>query len=101
LLLFPHVYRHTFEYLGARLEDYVQLVKVQPAAYRVFFAEGACQEQSSNLCSSSSSSEGSSRLSSLDLLYDVEAMVRQLEQVEPGAGEDVCDVQQSVNDVMG
>eukprot|EP00775_Hariotina_reticulata_P005714 gene5714-5954_t len=76
LLLFPNEYRQTFEYLGAQLEDYVQLVKVQPAAYRVFFAEGAL----------SSGSQSSSRFSSLDLLYDVQAMVQQLEHVEPGAG---------------
>ncbi|KAF6244121.1 hypothetical protein COO60DRAFT_1708158 [Scenedesmus sp. NREL 46B-D3] len=71
LLLFPDEYRRTFQWLGSRLEDYVQLAKIEPAAYRVFFADGS---------SSGSSSNGGS--SYLDLLYDVHEMVQQLERVQ-------------------
>merc|ERR1719362_1233316 len=66
LLLFPDKYREAFAALGARLEDHVKLARVEPTAMRVHFAEDS---------------------SSLDLMYDAEAMRRQLEQVEPGAGQ--------------
>lgn len=52
---------------GEDMDDYVTLKKVEPAAYRVFFGED----------------EG---VQSLDLLYDVQKMCLQLEQVEEGAG---------------
>lgn len=74
LLLFPDEYRRTFEWLGCSLEQHVQLARVQPAAYRVFFADGY------------STSGSAPSVSSLDLLYDVQAMVQQLEQLQPGAG---------------
>jgi len=54
-----------FEALGSRIEDHVELVQVDPAAYRVHFENGG----------------------HLDLLNDVDAMQRQMEAVEPGAGE--------------
>jgi len=65
LLLFPEKYREAFAALGARLEDHVQLRRVEPTAMRVHFAEDS---------------------TSMDLLYDSEAMRRQLEEEEPGAG---------------
>jgi phytoene dehydrogenase-like protein len=91
LLLFPDEYRKTFEWLGSRLEDHVQLQKIEPAAYRVFFADGYSSHSNDSSSSSfESSSTGSSSSSSsgsyLDLLYDVNAMVQQLEQLQQGAG---------------
>jgi len=65
LLLFPEKYREAFAALGARMEDHVTVARVEPTAMRVHFAED---------------------WSTLDLLYDAEAMRRQLEAVEPGAG---------------
>ncbi|GBF88243.1 phytoene dehydrogenase [Raphidocelis subcapitata] len=53
LLLFPDVYRSAFEKLGSRLEDHVELRRVEPAAYRVFFGPS-----SSGGSGSSSSSSG-------------------------------------------
>ncbi|GFR49587.1 hypothetical protein Agub_g11653, partial [Astrephomene gubernaculifera] len=64
LLLLPELYRATFEALGTNMSQQVPVVRVAPAAYRVFF-QGA---------------------GSLDLLYDVQRMVEQLEGVERGAG---------------
>lgn len=66
LLLFPEKYREAFAALGAVMEDHVQLARVEPTAMRVHYAEDA---------------------TTLDLLYDAEAMRRQLEEVEPGAGQ--------------
>ncbi|WIA13356.1 hypothetical protein OEZ85_006938 [Tetradesmus obliquus] len=96
LLLFPDEYRKTFEWLGSSLEQHVQLHKIEPAAYRVFFADGYSSSSSSSSSSGSSSSSSSSSGSShggdsssgsyLDLLYDVNAMVQQLERVQQGAG---------------
>ncbi|BBM99206.1 hypothetical protein MPTK1_1g19580 [Marchantia polymorpha subsp. ruderalis] len=67
LLLLPQKYRDAFTAMGEDMDDYVTLKKVEPAAYRVFFGED----------------EG---VQSLDLLYDVQKMCLQLEQVEEGAG---------------
>ncbi|KAG2492765.1 hypothetical protein HYH03_008930 [Edaphochlamys debaryana] len=64
LLLFIETYRKTFEALGTSLAQQVPVVRVTPAAYRVFFQ-----------------GEGS-----LDLLYDVQRMMEQLEGIEKGAG---------------
>lgn len=62
----PRRYREAFEALGTSLEDQgIQLDRVGPAAYRVFFGDGT----------------------RLDLLNDEAAMAAQLEGVEPGAGE--------------
>ncbi|KAL3685310.1 hypothetical protein R1sor_003332 [Riccia sorocarpa] len=66
LLLLPQKYRDAFAALGENMDDYVTLKRVEPAAYRVFFGE-----------------EGG--VKSLDLLYDVQRMCAQLEQVEEGA----------------
>jgi phytoene desaturase (3,4-didehydrolycopene-forming) len=63
LLLFPHKYREAFASLGASLDDRVELHRVEPA-YRVHFSRG----------------------SSIDLLYDTQAMISQLERFECGAG---------------
>lgn len=68
--LFPplHVsrYREAFEALGTSLEEQgIAIDRVGPAAYRVWFGDGT----------------------HLDLLNDEAAMVRQLEGVEPGAGD--------------
>lgn len=46
------------------MEDHVQIQRVEPAAYRVFYEGGA----------------------HLDLLYDVPGMMEQLEGIEIGAG---------------
>ncbi|GAX83530.1 hypothetical protein CEUSTIGMA_g10955.t1 [Chlamydomonas eustigma] len=64
LLLFPEIYRKTFRDLGEKIEDHVQIKRVEPAAYRVFF-------------------EGKGHL---DMLYDVQHMTHQLELVEEGSG---------------
>ncbi|EFJ43214.1 hypothetical protein VOLCADRAFT_96696 [Volvox carteri f. nagariensis] len=64
LVLFIETYRQTFAALGTSLAQQVPVVRVAPAAYRVFF-QGA---------------------GSLDMLYDVQRMVEQLEGVEKGAG---------------
>ncbi|KAK9823667.1 hypothetical protein WJX72_004529 [[Myrmecia] bisecta] len=64
LLLFPDKYREAFAALGSALEEHVDVQRVQPAAYRVFFGDN----------------------SRLDLLYDVQAMMQQLEAFEAGAG---------------
>lgn len=74
LLLLPQVYRDTFSWLGSSITEHVQLARVEPAAYRVWFADG--------FDSSSQAEQGAS----LDLFYDVQRMVEQLERVEPGAG---------------
>jgi phytoene dehydrogenase-like protein len=111
LLLFPDEYRKTFEWLGSSLEEHVQLAKIEPAAYRVFFADAYSSNNSSSPSTSSSSGSGRSSSSSssssssggnassssgsssneggsyLDLLYDVNAMVQQLERLQEGAGE--------------
>lgn len=63
LLLFPEKYREVFASLGASLEERVQLQRVEPA-YRVHFSSG----------------------SAIDLLYDTQKMMQQLEQFEKGAG---------------
>eukprot|EP00890_Picochlorum_soloecismus_P006738 jgi/Picsp_1/88/NSC_00088-R1_phytoene dehydrogenase len=65
LLLFPKTYMETFEHLGIDHEECLELKRVVPAAYRVFFSDG----------------------SSIDLLDDPEDMKRQLEGIEKGAGE--------------
>jgi hypothetical protein len=54
-----------FEALGITLDDEVEVRRVEPAAYRVWFAEGGCQ---------------------LDLLCDEDSMAKQLEAMEVGAG---------------
>jgi phytoene dehydrogenase-like protein len=102
LLLFPDEYRKTFKWLGSSLEQHVQLQKIDPAAYRVFFADnhgsssisssrssGSSSSKgssSSNGRSSNNSSSSSSSQSYLDLLYDVNDMVQQLERLQQGAG---------------
>ncbi|KAG1658209.1 hypothetical protein FOA52_008232 [Chlamydomonas sp. UWO 241] len=64
LLLFPDTYKATYESLGTNIADHVQLRRVEEACYRVNF-------------------EGRGHL---DMLYDVQAMVTQMEGVEAGAG---------------
>lgn len=59
LMLFPNVYLDTFRALGHDLNDLVPLKRIEPAGYRLFYGDG----------------------SYLDLLYDVDAMVDQLEKV--------------------
>eukprot|EP00897_Mesotaenium_endlicherianum_P000927 jgi/Mesen1/10835/ME000093S10359 len=66
LLLMPQKYREAFAALGEDLDEHVQLARVEPAAYRVFFSDAA-------------QPEGGRVQMHLDLLYDVEAMCRQLE----------------------
>jgi phytoene dehydrogenase-like protein len=75
LLLLPQVYRDTFSWLQSDIEEHVQLARVEPAAYRVWFADGYGHQ--------GSETQGST----LDMFYDVQRMVQQLEEVEPGAGE--------------
>lgn len=74
LLLLPQVYQETFAWLGSSITEHVQLARVEPAAYRVWFAD------------SFDSSSQAKEVASLDLFYDVQRMVEQLERVEPGAG---------------
>eukprot|EP01025_Chloroclados_australasicus_P000742 TRINITY_DN10281_c1_g1_i1.p1 TRINITY_DN10281_c1_g1~~TRINITY_DN10281_c1_g1_i1.p1 ORF type:complete len:560 (-),score=57.27 TRINITY_DN10281_c1_g1_i1:380-1957(-) len=64
LLLYPNTYKETFELLGTKMEDHVELQRIEPAAYRAFFGDG----------------------SHLELLYDINNMMVQLDNVEPGAG---------------
>ena len=80
-------YREAFEALGTTLEAQgVQLDRVGPAAYRVWFAGNGGGSGSSGGTSGggSGSSHGSSHL---DLLNDEAAMAAQLEGAERGAGE--------------
>jgi phytoene dehydrogenase-like protein len=72
LLLLPQYYASTFEWLGSSLDQHVQLARVEPAAYRVWFPD------------SSRAAHGG--CFTLDLLYDAQAMVAQLEAVQAGAG---------------
>jgi len=65
LLLFPKTYMETFEHLGIDHGEFLELKRVVPAAYRVFFSDG----------------------SAIDLLDDPEDMKKQLEDIEKGAGE--------------
>lgn len=74
LLLLPQVYRDSFKWLGSDISDHVELARVEPAAYRVWFADGY------------GGSQHGSQGCTLDLFNDVQRMVDQLEQVEPGAG---------------
>jgi hypothetical protein len=74
LLLLPQVYKETFKWLGSDISDHVELARVEPAAYRVWFADGY------------DSPQHGSQGSTLDMFYDVQRMVDQLEQVEAGAG---------------
>lgn len=68
MLLLPcHLqYAEAFEALGVPLEEGLQLRRVERAAYRVHFMGAAP--------------------SSVDLLYDVDAMAAQVEAIEAGAG---------------
>jgi phytoene desaturase (3,4-didehydrolycopene-forming) len=66
LLLFPQKYEETFEALGTRMASIVDISRVEPAAYRVFFP----------------SSPGYI----IDLLNNPDDMAAQLEELEPGAG---------------
>jgi phytoene desaturase (3,4-didehydrolycopene-forming) len=66
LLLFPQKYEETFEALGTPMASVVDICRVEPAAYRVFFP----------------SSPGYS----IDLLNNPDEMAAQLEKLEPGAG---------------
>jgi hypothetical protein len=67
LLLFPDKYQEAFEGMGTSLQEQgIKLARVQPAAYRVWFAGGGGH---------------------LDLLNDEAAMAAQLEAVEPGAAD--------------
>lgn len=63
LLLFPQKYKEAFEALGGDIEDHVEVRRVDPA-YRAHYGDGT----------------------SVDLLYDVEKMRAQVEELEPGAG---------------
>lgn len=71
LLLFPDKYKETFDYLNHPMP---QIERIEPAAYRVFYA------------SSSSPDVSSLSSTSIDLLANTDAMVQQLERMEPGAG---------------
>ena len=78
LLLFPDKYREAFDALGTSLEEQgVELARVQPAAYRVWFGGGSGGRggQLGKL----------GERNTLDLLNDEAAMAEQLEAVEPGA----------------
>jgi phytoene dehydrogenase-like protein len=85
LLLFPGTYHKCFAALGRRLEDHLTLARVQPAAYRVWFAAAPGGGASDGVAEPASSSNVGG-CSYLDLLYDVQRMVAQLEGVEPGGG---------------
>eukprot|EP00884_Botryococcus_braunii_P007059 jgi/Botrbrau1/16354/Bobra.178_1s0007.1 len=63
LLLMPSVYRETFKAIGCHMDDHVTLKRVDPA-YRVFFQDNGF----------------------IDITYDVQSMVQQLQAMEPGAG---------------
>lgn len=63
LLLMPDVYRELFAAAGRRLEDYVDLIPMEPN-YRVHFANGEWYEAS----------------------RDIERMAGQVDRIEPGAG---------------
>jgi phytoene desaturase (3,4-didehydrolycopene-forming) len=73
LLLFPDVYKETFAALGSDLDAVAPLRRVSPAAYRVFFAGGARDDDDGDNINNND-------------LYDVQAMTAQLEALEPGAG---------------
>ncbi|KAG7669378.1 hypothetical protein Ndes2526B_g05695 [Nannochloris sp. 'desiccata'] len=66
LLLFPQKYEETFKALGTPMASVVDIRRIEPAAYRVFFP----------------SSPGYS----IDLLNNPDDMATQLEELEPGAG---------------
>ena len=63
LMLLPDRYREQFTAVGKKLEDYMDIERVDPA-YRAHFGDHT----------------------SLDLLYDTEKMRKQLDEVEFGAG---------------
>ena len=63
LMLLPERYMEQFTSVGEKMEDYLDVARVDPA-YRAHFGDHT----------------------TLDLLYDIEAMRRQLDAVEPGAG---------------
>jgi len=64
LLLFPEVYKEAFRALGKELADYVDVRRVEPAAYRAHYGDG----------------------SKFDLTYDIEQLRAQCEAFEPGSG---------------
>lgn len=64
LLLMPDVYEELFATAGRRLADYVELTQIQPN-YRITFDDGA----------------------SFDASPDLAAMARDLDRIQPGAGE--------------
>jgi len=64
LMLYPDVYRECFAALGTPMEEAFEALRVEDTAYRLFFGDA----------------------STLDMKYDVQAMVDQFEGVEPGAG---------------
>eukprot|EP00854_Cymbomonas_tetramitiformis_P005552 gene5552-6735_t len=64
LLLFPDRYRDAFTALGAKMEDYIQIKRVEPAAYRAHYGDKT----------------------HFDLVYDIEKMRQQVEELEEGAG---------------
>jgi len=66
LLLFPQKYEETFDALDTPMASLVDISRIEPAAYRVFFP----------------SSPGYS----IDLLNNPDDMAAQLEELEPGAG---------------
>eukprot|EP00850_Spirogloea_muscicola_P008130 SM000042S15397 [mRNA] locus=s42:729144:733456:+ [translate_table: standard] len=67
LLLMPNKCREAFADLGENVDEHVELRRVEPAAYRVFFARGPWGLPLA-----------------VDLLYDVQRMAEQLERIEPG-----------------
>lgn len=68
LLLFPDKYRNAFVSLGTTMEDQgIELLRVEPAAYRVFFGERDFQAP-------------------VDVFNDEEELAKVLEKEEPGAG---------------
>lgn len=64
LFLMPPVFRETYETLGARMEEHLDLIRIDPT-YRVHFHDG----------------------STLDLSSNMHYMSQQLENIEPGAFE--------------
>ncbi len=56
LMLMPHIFRETFTSLGERMEDYLDLHRVDPT-YRIHFEDGSALDLSSNLSSMQSQLE--------------------------------------------
>lgn len=68
LLLFLDKYMETFDALGTCLTDWVEVKRVEPTVYRIFYPGSSLESKS------------------LDLLSDPTLMAKQLEGMEAGAG---------------